>query len=117
MRVKFLGTRGARQHENDRKLRSREWAFFAQNFSVKEQEVVRVHGKNVSRRAADGPRISTETVGGPKASPLDAGATLNVNRNSERARKPSCSKWRSLVNTSVKPECRMVCIEMQSVRL
>jgi hypothetical protein len=33
------------------------------------------------------------------------------------ARNPSCSKCRSFVSTSVKPSRRIVCIEMQSVRL
>jgi len=33
------------------------------------------------------------------------------------ARKPSCSKCRSLVSTSVSPSRRMISIEMQSVRL
>ncbi len=36
-------------------------------------------------------------------------------RNS--ARKPSCSKCRSLVRTSLGPSLRIVCIEMQSVML
>lgn len=34
-----------------------------------------------------------------------------------RARKPSCSKCRSSVSASMSPSRRMVCIEMQSVRL
>jgi hypothetical protein len=34
-----------------------------------------------------------------------------------RALKPSCSKCRSLVSASLRPLWRIVCIEMQSVRL
>ena len=36
-------------------------------------------------------------------------------RNS--ARNPSCSKWRSFVSTSERPSRRIVCMEIQSVRL
>ena len=51
-------------------------------------------------------------------------ASIAVNQKSDpgyesrnKARKPSCSKCRSLVRTSAGPSRRIVCIDMQSVRL
>ena len=50
----------------------------------------------------------------------DAGSWLRVDFGIQEAlnsaRKPSCSKCRSLVRTSISPSRRMVCIEIQSVR-
>ena len=43
--------------------------------------------------------------------------TADSHKSRNSARKPSCSKCRSLVRTSVNPSLRIVCIEMQSVRL
>lgn len=42
---------------------------------------------------------------------------FNPHESRNRARKPSCSKCRSFVRASVRPSRRIVCIDMQSVRL
>ena len=45
------------------------------------------------------------------------GMSISHQPSRNKARKPSCSKCRSLVNASVSPSRRIVIIEMQSVKL
>ncbi len=72
---------------------------------------------------ANGPSNSTKNPlpTAPSSSSSSASSHSSTNKRAsgvkEQRAKPSCSKWRSLVRTSLKPSRRMVCIETQSAKL